>query len=78
MYDYVSHFYNEQNFYPTGGIPSAAVTVIEEENLYLRIAYSVTGTMNCDVFYPNRTTEVLILDSSMYSPNHWGTNGKFS
>jgi hypothetical protein len=78
MYDYVSYFYNEQHFFPAGGVPAAALTVIENENIYLRIAYSVPGTMNCDVFYPNGTTEVLSSNSSPSSPNHWGKKGKFS
>jgi hypothetical protein len=78
MYDYVSYFYNEQRFYPAGGVPTAALSVIENENIYLRIAYSVPGTMDCDVINPNGTTEVLISNSSPSSPNHWGKKGTFS
>lgn len=55
-----------------GGVPTAALTVIENESIYLRIAYSVPGTMNCDVIYPNGTAEALISNSVPSSPNHWG------
>ncbi|XP_033610839.1 uncharacterized protein LOC111873065 isoform X3 [Cryptotermes secundus] len=55
-----------------GGVPISALRVIENENIYLRIEYSVPGTMNCDVIYPNGTTEELISSSSQSSPNHWG------
>jgi hypothetical protein len=78
MYDYVSYFYNEQHFYPAGGVPTNALTVVENESIYLRLAYSALGTMNCDVIYPNGTTEVLISNSSPSSPNHWGRKGNSS
>jgi hypothetical protein len=78
VYDYVSYFYDGQPFPPAGGVPTTALNVIEDENIYLRIADSVSGTVNCDVTYPNGTTEVLISNSSPSSPNHWGRKGKSS
>jgi hypothetical protein len=77
MYDYVNYFNNKKLFYPAGGVPTDILTVFENENIYLRIAYSVPGAMNCDVFYPNGTTEALVSNSASSSPNHWGEKGKF-
>ncbi|GFG31858.1 hypothetical protein Cfor_09172, partial [Coptotermes formosanus] len=67
----------EDTFYVylrSGGVPTGTLQVVEDENFYLRLedSFENDNGKNCEVLYPNGTSDIL-LDSSHNSSNHWGT-----
>jgi hypothetical protein len=77
-YDYANKILNEQHFYLSGKFPNDKITVIEDENMYLRMAGSFNDAMNCVVVYPNNTREFLAAGPTVLSPNYWGAEGNFA